>query len=238
MKHEPVILIADSKEVYDEIAPVVSKELETTHIIHVDSRAAAESIIDSQIEFDIIFVDWQLVGAKFVDAIRSDSKNDCTPLVVMSELDTDEVIATATRHGASAFLAKPFLAKGLMSKINHVVVKQERRRKRRFVLDSPIAITFNTEREVAIEGVLIDISLKHCHIRLDKSLKRDLIIDDGAVIHVNIDDFKIDLDSRLERVVVDKESDEHFYVLYAFNESHGERVEKLEALLDTYQSEW
>ena len=50
-----------------------------------------------------------------------------------------------------------FLAKGLMGKINHVVVKQERRRKRRFVLDSPIAITFDTEQGITIEGVLIDI---------------------------------------------------------------------------------
>ena len=236
MKHEQVILIADSQEIFDEMMPVISKELGTEQIIHVDNLVAAESILDSQIRFDIIFVDWQLVGARFVDAIRHDKKNGCTPLIVMSELDTDIVIATATRHGASGFLAKPFLTKGLLSKIKHIVTTQDRRRKRRFRPDHPIDITFITERAGEIKGSLIDFSLDYCHIRLDKSHREKMIIGDSAMIQINIDADRADLESRLVRVEQDRAGDLHILILFEFSDSHDVRLEKLEDLLDEYRS--
>ncbi|MDH3354532.1 MAG: response regulator [Chromatiales bacterium] len=239
MKHEPVILIFDSKEIFDEMVPVISKELSTTHILHVDNRAAAESILDSQIKFDIIFVDWQRAGTKFVDAIRSDRKNGCTPLVVMSELDTDVVIATATRHGASAFLAKPFLKKGLISKVGLVVARQDRRRKNRLCPDQPINITFNTERAGKIEGLLIDFSLDYVHICLDKSYAESMIIGDKAIIHLYIDSFKFDLESLLVRAERPREAaEENILVLYEFSDPHEQLVEKLGGMLDEYRSRW
>jgi len=236
MKHEQVILIADSQEVFDEMMPVISKELGTDQIIHVDSLAAAESILDSQIRFDIIFVDWQLVGARFVDAIRNDKKNGCTPLIVMSELDTDVVIATATRHGASGFLAKPFLTKGLLGKINYLAKKQDRRQKRRLCPDHPIHITLDSERDGKIEGVLIDVSLDHCHIRLGYSDREKVIIGDSAMIQLTIDSSQIDLPSRLVRMEHNSEQDaETILILYKFDDSYEVRAEKLEDLLDEYR---
>ncbi|MCW8983158.1 MAG: response regulator, partial [Gammaproteobacteria bacterium] len=204
MRHEPVILIADSKEIFDEMMPVISKQLGTSHVIHVDSLDSAKSLIDAEIRFDIIFVDWQLVGAKFVDAIRNDKKNGCTPLVVMSDLDTDVVIATATRHGANGFLAKPFLMKGLLRKIEQVMAKQERRRNKRLCPDKTINISFDSERTGTIEGALIDFSLDYCHIRLDYSEREKMIIGDNAMVRLYIDSFKLDLESQLVRVEQDK----------------------------------
>ena len=239
MKHEPVILIVDSKEVFDEMMPVISEELRTTHILHVDSRAAAESIIDSQIRFDIIFVDWQMAGARFVELVRHDKKNRCTPLVVMSELDTDVVIATATRHGANGFLAKPFLTKGLISKIDLVVAKQDRRRQNRLCPNRPINITVDAERAGSIEGLLIDFSFNHCHLRLDKSFNQSMIIGDRAMVYLHIDGFKVDLESELVRVERDREqADEKIRVLYEFSDLHEARIEKLGEMLDEYRSQW
>lgn len=235
MKHEPVILIADSQEIFDEMVPVISQELDTNQIIHVDSLAAAESILDSQIRFDIIFVDWQLVGTRFVDAVRHDKKNGCTPLIAMSELDTDVVIATATRHGASGFLAKPFLTKGLLSKIRHIVTTQDRRHKRRLHPDHPIKITIATERAGKIEGVLIDISLDYCHIGLDYLHRQEVIIGDRVLVQLNIDSSQIDLPSRLIKVEQNrKQDDDTILMLYKFEDSQEVREEKLDDLLDGY----
>jgi DNA-binding response OmpR family regulator len=237
MRHEPVILIADSKEIFDEMVPVISEKLGTSHIMHVDSLAAAESILDSHIRFDIVFVDWQLVGARFVDAMRRDKKNGCTPLVVMSELDTDVVIATATRHGANGFLAKPFLTKKLANKIEQIVIRQERRRNKRLCPDHPLRITMDTERAGAVEGTLIDFSLDYCHISLDYSHRERMIAGDTARVQLNIDPFSLDLESRLVRVEVDKSRiDESILVLYQFTASHEQREEMFEGLLDEYQA--
>ena len=238
MKHEPVVLIVDSREIFDEISPVISKELGTTQLIHVTNRAEAASIIESQIHFDIIFVDWQLVGAKFVDEIRDDRLNGCTPLIVMSELDTDVVIATATRHGASGFLAKPFLTRGLLATLSQVAAKQERRRKMRLCPDHPVNVVVDTERVGAIEGALTDFSLDYSHIRFDRSHREELIIGDSALAHLNLEDHKIDLGCVLVRLEQDGEQGESILALYQFSDSHEIRVEKLEELLDEYQSQW
>lgn len=236
MKHEQVILIVDSQEIFDEMMPVISSELGTNQIIHVDSLAAAESILESQIRFDIIFVDWQLAGARFVDAIRRDKKNGCTPLIVMSELDTDVVIATATRHGASGFLAKPFLTRGLLAKIRHIVAMQDRRHKLRLHPDHPIKITIGTERAGKIAGELIDISLDYCHIALDYSHRQEMIIGDSAQIQLNIDSSQIDLPSRLIRVEQNQEPDvETILMLYKFGDTQEVLEEKLAELLDGYR---
>lgn len=234
MKHEPVILIADSKEIFDEMEPVISKKLGTTQIIHADNSASASSLIlDSQIHFDLIFVDWQMVGAKFVDAVRNDEKNGCTPLIVMSELDTNDVIATATRHGASGFLAKPFLVKGLLNKIKHVMNNQERRRRTRLRPEHPVSITADTERAGAIEGRLIDFSLDFAHICFDKLRKEELIIGDSALVKLEIDNHRVDLPSEIVRVEKGKNHpDQSILILYKFAEPHEVRAEKMEELLD------
>ncbi len=237
MKREKVILIVDSKEIFDEIEPVINKELSTSQIIHVDSRAAAMSIIDSRIKFDIIFVDIQLAGVKFFDAIRKDKKNGCSPLIAMSKLDTDTVIATATRHGANAFLAKPFLTKGLLKRIKQIATMQDRRNKRRLCPDHPINIQLDTERVGKIDGTLLDLSLNCCHLRLDYSRREEVVIGDHAKIQLRVDSIQIEVTGQIVRAEQSQEKDDDsILILYKLDALHGVQAEKLESLLDEYRA--
>jgi len=239
MKHEPVVLIVDTKEVADEMSSVISHELSTTHIQHIDNKKDALTIIGSQARFDMIFVDWQLVGARFVDAVRQDRENGGTPVIVMSELDTDVVLATAMRHGASDYLAKPFLEKGLKSTLQRVRKLQQQQRMRRLHPDYPVVIDIDMEGGDTVQAEIYDFSLAGCCSRIDYGQRYNIVVGERGLVHLNIGPYQIDLESCVTRTAQDSDSPgQNLMVLFSFIDSHEERVEKLQELLNEYIAKW
>jgi len=241
MQHEPIILILDSRDIFDAMSPILSRELGTTHLIHCDNLKAALGVIESDTRVDLILADWDLGGTEFIDAVRHDKETRYTPLIITSNHDGDSMIAMAMRQGASDHLAKPFLEKGLLNVVRRVTKMQERRRKRRLHPDHNIQLRIDLERGGSIQVQLVDFSLECCQTRGNIDLCNQFTIGDDCLIHLHIDAYRIDLAARLIRVEEDPGRDAapgDVLFTFRFTEQHEERMEKLKQLLDEYDARW
>ncbi|QEP42194.1 response regulator [Ectothiorhodospiraceae bacterium BW-2] len=251
MKHDPLILIIDSKRVFEQMAPVISRELNTTHIWHRETLAEAMEIIDGDAWLDLIFADWGRTGTKLVDAIRSDAENHHTPLVVMTSIDSTDKIKTAVKHGATAILSKPFLNKGLSNVIHQIVASQERRHGRRLHPDQQVTLDVVQGNGSKLTMQLHDISLTGIQfinqLKLtgsqcldETAIHNRLCIGEKVVVKVAIAAYQIDMDAILVRMELDRftQLDAQLLVTYRFTADHDERVDKLERLLDEYAARW
>jgi two-component system, chemotaxis family, chemotaxis protein CheY len=61
--------------------------------------------------YDLIFSDIEMPnmnGFEFLQWVRSDASRKSIPMIMLSTLDSPEVISRCTRLGASAYIVKPF----------------------------------------------------------------------------------------------------------------------------------
>lgn len=241
MKHEPIVLIVDSREVFDAMAQPLGRELGTTHLIHCDNLKAAMEVIHSDVKLDLIFADWELAGPAFIDAVRKDPENRYTPLVITSSKDTDTMIAQAMRLGATDHIGKPFLEKGLINVVRQITHQRERRRHRRLHPDRDYLVDIERPDGSHLELNLVDFSLECIQTRGPRALCREMCIGDACRIHLHIDDYRLTLDARLVRVEEDPNkaaSEDAVLLTFQLTESHQQRTEKLAELLDEYAARW
>ncbi len=241
MKHEPIVLIVDSKEIFDAMKSPLSRELGTHRLIHCDNLQAAMEIIQSDTRLDLIFADWELAGPGFIDAVRKDPENRYTPLIITSNKDTDTVIAMAMRQGATDHISKPFLEKGLLHVVRRVTHQQERRRHRRLHPDHDYLVDIERPGAPNLQLRLMDFSLECVQTQGRKTLCRDIGIGDSCILHLHIDRYRIALDARLVRVEEDpnpEAPDDALLLTFRLTEDHEQRTRKLAELLDEYAARW
>ncbi len=241
MKHEPTVLIVDSREIFDAMTGPLSRELGTTHLIHCDNLKAALDVIESDVKLDLIFADWELAGPEFIDAVRHDPENRYTPLVVMSNRESDTLIAQAIRLGANDHIGKPFLEKGLLHVVRRVTHRQERRRQRRLHPDGDYRVTVERPGRDDLVLHLVDFSLECIQTQAKRGLCRHICVGDDGRIHLDIGDYHIALDARLIRVEEDPDPtapDDSVLLTFRLTENHEQRTEKLADLLDEYADRW
>ncbi|HEB97100.1 MAG TPA: response regulator [Sedimenticola thiotaurini] len=241
MKHEPIVLIVDSKEFFDAMVPPLSRELGTTHLIHCDNRKAAMDVIESDVKLDLIFADWELAGPEFIDAVRRDPENRYTPLVVTTGRESDTMIAQAMRLGANDHIGKPFLEKGLLNVVRRVTHRQERRRQRRLHPDREYRVQLERTDAPTLTLRLKDFSLECVQTTGRRELCRDICIGDSGRLQLEIEDYRILLDARLIRIEEDPTPDapgDAVLLTFRLTESHEQRSTKLAELLDEYADRW
>jgi len=235
MKHEPIVLIVDSKEIFDAMAAPLGRELGTRHLLHCDNLKAAMDVIQSDTRLDLIFADWELAGPGFIDAVRRDQENRYTPLIITSNKDTDTVIAMAMRQGATDHISKPFLEKGLLHVVRRVTHQQERRRHRRRHPEHDYPVDIERPSGDHLQLKLVDFSLECIQTQGQRKLCRELCIGDTSTIHLDIDDDQISLAARLVRVEENPDSstsDDTVLLTFRLTEDHEQRTKKLAELLD------
>lgn len=239
MKHQTSVLIVDSKEISQVISSVVTSLSATAHVKHVDNAEAALTAVRSGKRFDLVFFDWKLGGERFLDNLRIDARDTLTPVIVLFELDTDEVIASAIRHGATDFMVKPFLKKGLIQKVNRVMNMQQLRRQRRLQPDHTVFIHLDLEHGESLQAEIHDLSLAACCARVDFALRNRVVVGEAGVLHLNIEQHKISLRCRVTRTAVDlAAASENIIVLFSFDEAQERESESLAELLDEYAARW
>lgn len=240
MKHETVVLVVDSQEVFEHMAPIIAEELKTTHILHRDSEEGALEVLRSHQPLDMIFADWEVAGPYFIAAVRNDPETHFTPLIVMSSTDRDDVIADAMRAGASDHMAKPFLPKGLVARIRRITKNQERRRQRRVRPQDAYKVTATIDGLAPLDLAMVDIALGGCQTRAPLSLCRDVCIYQEAELAISHADEVITLAGRVMRMAKDPTSpDPGNTILLAFEFTGvDDSRDELSDLLDHLREQW
>lgn len=241
MRREPVVLIVDTEEIFHEMAPILERELVTTQVLHCDNSCDALKIIESDIVIDFIFSDWKVGGAGFIEAVRNNHAHHHTPLVMMSFVDSDEIIATAMRLGATAHMAKPFLEKGLVNKIQQLTKKQERRRLRRLHPDKHYTVDIECKNAGPIQVELVDFSVGCCLTRAPIALAGMAIVGQQGLMHLRIEQYFIDIEAVLFRIEEDTSSStpgNSILMTFRITDQRDEQISELRELVDEYGHKW
>lgn len=77
---------------------------------------------------DIVITDWHMPGASGIEMVRNirlhpDSPNKTVPIIMMTGFAALGRVAKARDTGATEFLSKPFSAKDLAQRIDHIINK-------------------------------------------------------------------------------------------------------------------
>ncbi len=91
-----------------------------------DGKEALEVLGNNEV--DLIITDWNMPvmdGLTFVKNIRSDSKYDDTPIIMVTTEAAKEDIITALKAGVNNYVVKPFTPDVLKDKIETVLGKKD-----------------------------------------------------------------------------------------------------------------
>ena len=239
MKNETVVLIVDNQDTFDYMAPIVREELRAARVLHRDCFADAMELIDSDLMIDFIFCDWELTGAEFILAVRRDPETHHTPLVVLSEADTNDIIAAAIRSGASEVLSKPFLGSALRHKIQRVARHEERRYLKRLRTDGTVGLT-TVVAGAPLDLETLDISSAGCRARGPVGLCRQLCIYDALPLTLVHRKREIAVEGTLIRIEYDPEGPElgtTVTLAFHFGGLEGEALEEVREILDALRDD-
>ncbi len=234
-KSKPVVMVVDSREIFDAVAATLDQEFDPGRLIHCATLEAAMEIIDSATAVDFILSDWKIAGAYFLEAVRRDPETRHTPVVVLSENDTDQIIAGAMRAGASDFLAKPFLTRALVDRVRRVTRFRERRNRSRVRLPAgaTVALLLPAGGDMSLE--LFDMSINGCSARGPVDLCGKLRIYEHAALRLKYAQWSIGLRGQLIRMEHDPEAAHPggtILIAFSFGEPKSKVRQDLEGLLD------
>ncbi len=241
MKKNPVVLIVDDQEVFDLIHPLLKKALNTTNLIHCNTHEDAMNYVASDQQADMIFADWALTRHIFIDGVRSDLENHNTPVVIMSEDSKIKNIALNELESKSTFfLAKPFLKKGFLKKLNKVLDVMEHRRKQRLHPEKnyQLSIEFDDNQTVSLQ--LVDISIDGCLLRAHIDDSRRFNIYQQTTVQFKIDEFNLPLSGEVYRIGHDRpipEARDTVLIMIKFGESKTQ-YSALQEVIDELNQRW
>lgn len=237
MKHQVKVLIVESREMFDIMAPVIQAELHPDSIFHCASKAEAMAEIGSHTKYDMIFADWELSGEAFMKAVRTSAENHFSPLVVLATHDENAFIGRVMRCGATDLLMKPFLEKGLVAKIRKVAQGIEHRRHHRVNLPETVAVQaeIRTEDEVRTTTMeLINISVDGCKAKTESSCVSRIY--DHAALEFTFRDSEFNITANLIRLEADpalaKTGGDHMFASFVFVDVDESLRDKLNQMLD------
>ncbi len=237
-----VILIVDSKNIFDLMRPVLEKQLCSAQFIHCTSHQQAMDFVHSDQRAHLIFADWSLTGFTFVDEVRSDEENHNTPVIIMSEdVTKKQIVLNEIENKSTYFLSKPFLDKGLIKKLNKVLAQRERRRSTRIHPGKSYAVEFNIKDKGSFQSQLVDISITACLLRLPIENTREIGIYEQCLLDINIDEFTIKVMAELVRIGHDElrpGNKKSVLVVMNFIDTQLEHVTKLQLMIDELGLRW
>ncbi len=242
MKAKLVILILESKNVFDLMQPALDKTLESTQFVHCSTHQEAMQYVYSDQRADLIFADWSLAGFSFIDEVRADLENHNTPIIIMSEDVTNKkIVLNEIENKSTYFLSKPFLDKGLIKKVTKVLKHRERRRSTRIHPHKDYSISFDCNDKGNFQTQLVDISISGCLLRLPIEMTRQISIYNQCVLNIVIDEFQLEIMGELIRIGHDRllpEEKRSVLIMMKFIDTQADHVEKLQNMIDELNLRW
>ena len=118
------ILLIDDDEITLELLKHIVEELTEGNVEAFTEGGSACDFIDSATpgEVGLVISDLQMPGVSGLDVLEVFRKQDKhTPFVMLTGNATREAVLEARRLGATAFVAKPFVASDLSNKVNNLL---------------------------------------------------------------------------------------------------------------------
>jgi len=113
------ILVIDDDEGMTELLELLLSPAASTIMVANDGLEGIE--LAKKNNPDIIIMDLMMPGMNGYDACRKIREFSSVPILVLSALNTPDVVATALDAGADDFLAKPVSTQTLMARLNKLL---------------------------------------------------------------------------------------------------------------------
>jgi|GEM_PF-2277930 len=184
---ERVALIVDSSVTSSQsVALVLRNEFQTRTVYSSNTARQAMDIARQQPRIDWIFADTDLPdlnGFDFLEAVKQLPNARNASVIVMSTRRDKETLMRAAAAGVTDYIAKPFNAATLISKLRRHLDGKDKRTSERLttlaVFD--VEISFNS---VVYPGKLLDISLGGCLARVEPFKRSQTCVFDPAQLTV------------------------------------------------------
>ncbi|MBF0470935.1 MAG: response regulator [Gammaproteobacteria bacterium] len=241
MRKHPVVLVVDTKEVFDFMKPTLKEKLPGSKLVHIHSHDEAVAFVRSDKMADIIFLDWKMSGSSLIDAVRADLENHNTPLVIMTEATQIGPIRDYFHHHDLYFLNKPFIRIGVSKAIDRVLDSMERRRMERLHPDKEYEITVCFSEECTTTFQLVDISAEGCLLRGSTEYCQQINIYHQAQLTIDIEQYHVVLKGEVKRMCQDvpvPEDKSTMMVMIDFTDTQESHQQKLLELIDDMMFKW
>jgi len=241
MRKEPIVAIVGNNEMFEMMASALRIYLNTSHVIQLVNQSVALEFIHSNERADMIFVDWDIAGPHFIDAVRKDDENHNTPIIIMSDARDLEWIKKSVRQHTFFTLAKPFLEKGLIHCTDEVLESMEHRRRKRVHPDQQFMTTVIFEGIEPVSIQLVDISIDGVLLRASTEFSQQLFVYNQAEIDLVINVYQLSLNGRIYRIGHDRpvpKALDTVLIMIKFLENAEESMLVLQDILDDIQVRW
>ena len=184
MRHEPCVIILDDEWNYDFVKSSLKEMLGRCHIHHFVDVDGAVDYLESVSRVDLVLTGWEIGGEFLLEKLRSHRRYQTTPVIVMPENQSDNMLAAAVRANANDILSKPFTKEQLESKLESFVMRLNRRRTERVKPDRQMLVHVPLRGVYVFKLELVDISMVGCNVRAPFKLSGMVNIYDN--VHLTI----------------------------------------------------
>ncbi len=224
LSSDMVPLIVDSNTTHSKsVATILRNEFNAQTVYSANTARQAMDIARQQPKINWIFADTELSdlsGFDFIDSVRQLPTARDASVVLMSSRRDKETLLRAAATGVVDYIAKPFNAATLISKLRRHLDSKEKRESERLttlaVFD--VDITFG---DAIYPGKLLDISLGGCLARAEPFKRSHTCVFDTANLLVKHENGELTCQGELARMERYTDPDTHEkFVAAGFQFSH------------------
>ncbi len=178
MEEKKKVLVIEDSEAFQQI---INKLLETDFQIKTLEEVTEGLDVCKSYQPDIILLDIKLPGTMsgfdFLKSVKNNEEYGHIPVIIMSSLSSQEIIAEGLRLGANDYLVKPFDLKNLLFKIKNLLTIIEKSRQKTLI-ENMIPFETHSSRNSNIIETLNKISDKSINTGIDINIV-DIVKDLG-----------------------------------------------------------
>ncbi|MCW8825866.1 MAG: response regulator [Gammaproteobacteria bacterium] len=236
MRHEPCVIILDDEWDYDFVESVLNEMMERCNVHHFTDVDGAVDFIESVSRVDLVLTGWEIGGELLLKKLRSHPRYRTTPVIVMPENQSDNLLAAAVRANANDILPKPFTARQLHDKLDAFVMRLNRRRTERVKPDRQMLVHVPLRGVYVFKLELVDISMVGCNVRAPFKLSGMVNIYDNVHLTIAYESDHMKIQAQLIRLDYDPfEGDEkHIMIAFRFLDIEDESRERLQQMITDF----
>lgn len=236
MRHEPCVIILDDEWDYDFVESVLQEMMERCKVHHFTDVDGAVDFIESISRVDLVLTGWDIGGELLLEKLRSHPRYLSTPVIVMPENQSDNMLASAVRANANDILPKPFNARQLRNKLEMFVMRLNRRRTERVKPDRQMLVHVPLRGVYVFKLELVDISMVGCNVRAPFKLSGMVNIYDNVHLTIAYESDHMKIQAQLIRLDYDpiEQDQKHIMIAFRFLDMDEESKERLQQMITDF----
>jgi CheY-like chemotaxis protein len=200
VNYEASVLVVDREEQHDFIVPLIAQTLQTTQIHLFDSIDPAIDFLNQKQRIDIGFCGWDIGGKYLLSEIQKSTHLQHIPIVIMSENESDAVLAEAVRNKARDVLPKPFSESDFEKCVQQIMIPLERRQTFRVTPPQTMTVMITLQSGESLPLQMESLSVNGCQLRVPFELRHKMTVYDDVAVEINEGAVAIQVDAVLFRI--------------------------------------